>query len=307
MKNLLITAGTGDLGSELNLGVLKKEYMSTTFSRDKEKVDRLRKRVELELGPEVLSRFFTTTGNINFIADVIHVLSYSLKMMKKDIDVINTAGVFRFDEELSEVPEKDCLLPLVKFAAKYSKEADYDKKLAFYNMMWTNYLGPKQFVEYLIKEAEEKDVEKPLVCDIGTVGAVAEMIGKPFEDTSLYGKTKAMSIKHLESLVDEGKISGLRIIHPGPFGKSALEIAEHFGSTYAESVSSVVEHIINMLEEETDEKITQGIIASENHPSWEKFGDIEKLGLPGLTWARSKKTTGADSVFIEKKKVAEPA
>jgi len=276
--NILITGSTKGSGLAEAILFLARGDKVFGFSRNQTNIDDAIEKMRVRIPPENLANVSFVQGDVSSPGMTMDIIEKAIKFLGNiDMLVVNV-GDFAFDDELSE--------------------PDNYRKL-----LQTNVYGNARFIEMVI-EGLKKD-EKLILAVMGSVGAIDQMSVKKFAGTVLYNQSKAKLVEYTIDLAKNNPQIYLRAIHPGPFSDSAQKIADKFnGSCWATSIEDVAKHAVDIFTENTNEKITHGMIASEMHPVWENLGDIEKLGIEGLTQKRSIKIPEDKSVhFFPKEKV----
>ncbi len=247
IQNIFITGGTGDLGS-----ALVKELLSTTTAhvvtngRDQSKADILTQ----ELNSEEKSRFHFFVADLS--SESPDEIAQKAYLVNNGIDMlISNIAMFEFDDVL---------------------ESDADLKKKLYD---TN-LGGMKLAESVISLVTKKG-EKIILCDIGSTSVIADILGSPFQDTMHYGRTKADVVRHSMLLAKSNPLVFFRAIHPGSiYGKLAKQIAHRYGSTAVISPAITARHAIQLFLSDSEEKIIQEIITSENYFAWSPDGSWYK-------------------------------
>lgn len=299
--NILISGASKGLGEALARAFLRRGHTVFGFSRNQNTIDSTLAKLAEEGFSEKVR---LVAGDISDPAKTKDLVAQARAYFGSIDMVINNVGIFLLDSELSPVPHEDCTLAVTKqmFEAKYHSLPDFEKKQAYFNLMQTNLYGNARFLELVIADARAHD-HQLIIADVGSIGAVDQLSKKQFDGTRYYNQSKATLIAHTIEQTRSEKGLVLRAIHPGPFGESAQKIANAFGDTWAiKDITAVAEHAVTLFCETTNETITHGIIASEKHFCWneEFFGDIEALGIEGLTWNRSKKVSENESTHLIK-------
>lgn len=303
---ILISGATKGFGEACTIAFLKRGDSVFGFSRSQANVDEALLRIQNEV-PEAVAenRIKLVAGDIATVARSLELIEDARTFMGGIDMLVNNIGVFKFDDDMMEVANEDnhLSMSLESFRQKHGTDA---KRELYRLLMQTNLYGNARFVELLVKQATEGS-HTFIIADVGSIGAIDQMSTKKFGGTVHYNRSKALLIEHTIELARKNPLLKIRAIHPGPFGDSAQAIADKFGDTWAiKDVADVATHAVKLFTEDTDEQITHGIFASEKHFCWqpEYFGDIEALGIKGLTWARSLKVPEEKSVHLFKKMVA---
>ncbi len=298
----LISGATQGLGEALVMEILRRfpEAKTVGFSRGQENLDVLRQRIDASF-PDRSENVHLITGDISSEASVAEVIAKAQKWLGQIDVLINNVGVFRFDEDLSEIPFEDWDLNEATFIEKYSSDPDFDKKQEYYRLVRTNYVGNRALLEAVSSLAEMNGNELSVI-DIGSVGVVADLIKKPMQGTAHYGHSKRRLVDHTLSLARVHPWVRVAVVHPGPFGKSAQVIADKFGDTWSVDVDQVAKHTFDLFEELSHDRIVQGVIASEKHFSMSGYlGDLNRSGQVGLTEKRSKKVSQSESTHLTRR------
>lgn len=300
MKKILLSGATQGLGEALVLKIARdyREVKLVGFSSKQANVDALNQKIAEEF-PLAVPRILIIKGDITSLESIDSVISQSITFMGGIDMLINNVGLFRFDDVLSPFHDTWDMSP-DDFEKKFAKDADFEHKKNFFSMAQLNYVGNRNLVNRVVASTEKFGT--PLViADIGSIGVVADMIGKPLEGTRNYGHTKAFLVSHTLDLVSKNPRLSARIIHPGPFGDSAKLIAKKYRNTYAMNVAKVADATLELFFDPTDEKVIQKIICPESHFVWGEFGDLSKLvvKIKGLTSARISKVPPEETLYLE--------
>lgn len=300
MKKILLSGATQGLGEALVLKIARdyREVILVGFSSKQTNVDALNQKIAEEF-PLAVPRILIIQGDITSQDSIDSVINQSITFMGGIDMLINNVGLFRFDDVLSPFLDMWDMSP-DDFEKKFGKDTDFEHKRNFFTMAQLNYVGNRNLVNRVVAITEKSGA--PLViADIGSIGVVADMIGKPLEGTRNYGHTKAFLVSHTLDLVSKNPRLSARIIHPGPFGDSAQLIANKYGDTYAMNVLEVADATFELFFELTDEKVIQKIMCPERHFVWGEFGDLLKLQtkIKGLTSARISKIPDERTLYLE--------
>ena len=305
--NIIISGATKGLGEALVSAFLARGDKVFGFSRNQANIDEALDRLSKEF-PEALQekKLRLVTGDIANPTTTRDIVENAYEWLGGIDMVINNVGIFKFDRQMSELAPEDCSLSTTPdtLRTKFGNAEDFEKKSLYCSLMQTNLYGNARFIEMVISRAT-KDGHPLIVADVGSIGAIDQLSAKKFDGTVFYNRSKAQLVAHTIELVDKNPLLLLRVVHPGPFGESAQAIAYEYGDTWAiKNVADVASHAVKLFTEDTQEKITHGIIASEKHFCWhtEFFGDIEALGIRGLTWKRTHKVPEGESTHLVSKK-----
>lgn len=286
---ILISGATKGLGEALVREAVKRypEAYILGFSRGQENVEASKKQLS-ELIPEAMERVHLIQGDISSEQGVTKVFQQAREILGGVDVLVNNVGIFDFDKNLSPIPSEDWELAEEDFQSKYAGDADYDKKQKYRRMVQANYLGNRNLLEAVAAEAKAQNRELKVI-EVGSIGVVAELAGKPFEGTSHYGHTKGRLARHTMELAKQHEFIKVAVVHPGPFGRSAQLIADEYGDTWAIEPEDVAKHTFDLFDQLSEAKFAQGIIAAEKHFAIDSnyFGDIDSLNLDGLTSGRS--------------------
>jgi NAD(P)-dependent dehydrogenase (short-subunit alcohol dehydrogenase family) len=303
--NILISGATKGLGEALVLEALKRysDARIMGFSRSLENVQASQERLN-QADPESVSRVTLLQADIGSKSSIAAVLmDFRAKLGEVDV-LVNNVGIFDFDKNLSEVPQEDWEISQEDFASKYQGDSEYQKKLKYRSMVQANFLGNRNLIEAVLAESLKSGHNLDLV-DVGSIGVLAELIGKPFADTEHYGRTKAHLARHTLALAKLHDFVRVAIVHPGPFEKSAQLIADEFGDTWAINASDVAKHTFDLYDrvQNQEDRVIQGVIASSKHFAMENnhFGDLDALKIPGLAQGHLRNVSEKDSTFLTRK------
>lgn len=272
---ILISGGTQGLGKALVKSYVADGHQVFTFSRQKKNVEAL----QHEIDPE--KKYLTViSGDIASTDSRAELLKQAVQTLGSIDLFISNVGIFTWDENLKTIPESDILLPEDKFIARYKDEPEFVKQQNYRNFVLTNYTGNAALIDAVVELATDQPLT---LAEVGSVGGVADMIGKPFPDSTQYGHYKAKLAAHTIGLTSS-QIKA-RFIHPGPFGDSAQKIADKYGDTWSIPVSKVAIAARQVFDDQSATEVLHAIVASDQHFSKDYFGDLSLLEseLPGIS------------------------
>jgi short-subunit dehydrogenase len=284
---IVISGATGELGGSIVLDLCKRfpQAYILAFGRDEEKLALLREKIKKSF-PDRQWPVFVTQGQ---------------KISKNDTDPNGDISTEQDRNKIFNAIEKRLggVDMYINTIGLYKSDSKLDVKSA-QELRETNFTSNASFTEELISRFS--DGKTPLViADIGTIGAVAELVKKPLEGTTIYGESKARLVEHTMNLAKNHENVFARIVHPGPFGASAQKIADEFGDCWAMKTEDVANFSLDLFFAPSKEKIVQGIICAEPHFFWGHIGDIDMLGIEGLTMTHSFKVRKKKSMFLVRK------
>lgn len=243
-KYILATGITGDLGKELVKAILAThpDCIIAGPSRDEKKFAD----VHAVLTPEESKRLHLFVDDISSDADKSLLLLKVEKLIGNRPEyVIDGAGAYKSDKKIQEEGSE-----------------------SYERMRAVNTSGIA-IVDAML-ELAQKDGRPFTVCFIGSTGAVGEFVNLGFNGTHKYGETKAKSLRHYLELAKTIPLLKLRALHPGTFeGTLAQSIANEYGQTSALTAKKVAETAEKVFFDQSDDKIIQKIIASEEYFAWE--------------------------------------
>lgn len=246
-EHIFISGGSKGLGKALVERLLARPTAKIfAFSRNPGNVEQ----ELLDTHPEWHDRVQFGKGDASNQEDITRLVAEATTFFgEKPNKLILNAGVFYFDDEL-------------------------DKKKAG-EMQKLNVESNKMIIDKIIAEDKEKQLH---VLFISSIGALAEEMGKAFEHTTKYGKTKAEVDTYLKELATTNDHIRVALSYPGPFGDSAKKLRDRFGDTWAVPVETVARHSAVLLESLHAKKLAEEIIVSEKHFSIESsFFDPAEL------------------------------
>lgn len=297
---VLISGATQGLGEALLFECLRRYPQSRIvgFSRKVENAKALLSKISTE-NPEYAERVVLIQGDIETLSKVNEIVEQAKHILGGIDLLINNVGVFSFDRDLAEVSPEDWHLDEGAFTARYGNKADFEKKKNFWKMAQVNYLGGKSLIDAVAAENISQNL--PLrVITVGSIGAAAELLGRPLGNTAFYGRTKAALASHTIEIARQNALISSCVVHPGPFEKSAQAIADEFGDTWATKTAAVACYAFDLVEKLDRQKIVQGIICSERHFFWSEFEqDLE--GLEGITDISFNRVAESESLHLIRK------
>ncbi|GAC1413147.1 MAG: hypothetical protein NVSMB66_4310 [Candidatus Doudnabacteria bacterium] len=302
---ILISGATKGLGEALVKEALLRypKAQIVGFSRDQENIDTARKQLEKDF-PSDAQRVHLIRGDIGTPQGVAEVFERSKSILGAIDLLVNNVGIFDFDRNLSSVPEEDWQLSESEFEGKYAAQPDFEKKKKYRRMVQANYFGNKNLLEVVANESKITEQELSIL-EVGSIGVVAELAGKPFEGTSHYGYTKAHLAHHTMDLAQRHDFIKVAVVHPGPFGRSAQLIADEYGDTWAIDPADVAKHSFDLYDQLEHSKFVQGIIVAEEHFAIKNkyFGKVDALGIEGLSAKHSLHIPSSRSMHLRRKEV----
>jgi len=271
--HVFISGGTQGLGKELVRIALAEGNRVSTFSRKKENVEALQSEcASLDLkvmmgdiaSPEAISRLVNDAINAYGPIDLI----------------ISNVGLFKWDSEFTRsIPEEDFHLSENELMEKYAQDTDFASIQKYYQFVQINYVGNARLIDEVIRLHTDKNL---IIGEVGSVAVVANFIRKPLESSAEYGHIKAELIRHTKKRLFPHHV--LRVVHPGPFGQSAQDIADRFGDTKGMETHAVAQKAWKVFTLPFSEGEQHRIIAPQEHFTREYFGDLQQYKhiLPGI-------------------------
>ena len=243
IHKIFITGGTGDLGTALVREVLaKKDTHVVTNGRDQSKAELLRD----VLTDEQKTRFHFIQADMNKETPE-DIASRAYEKLGGIDMLISNLAVFNFDDVLEKSDTEMTQL--------------YD----------TN-MSALKLADAAVNLVTRKGMHLVL-CDIGSTSVIADMLGKPFQNTMHYGKTKADVVRHSIELAHTNPLVTFRAVHPGSIaGKSAHQIKDKYGDTTVTTPQITARYTIDFFFKERSEKVLQSIYTSEKYFAWTAEG-----------------------------------